>query len=119
MSSNQLISPTRNFLGWLLLLWFGRGGHLARAKSAGKGSVPDPSLPSAKEGGIEGREGILGGSPALPMERTTALCSREIHPPVRAGQSLPGPSGEVLRWAKRWWFFHDLELYFRRWSKDI
>ena len=55
--------------------------------SAGKGSVPDPSLPSAKEGGIEGREGILG--------------------------------GEVLRWAKRWWFFHDLELYFHRCSKDI
>ena len=23
----------------------------------------------------------------------------EIHPPVRAGQSLPGPGGEVLRWA--------------------
>ena len=22
----------------------------------------------------------------------------EIHPPVRAGQSLPGPGGEVLRW---------------------
>jgi hypothetical protein len=31
MSSNQLISPTRSFLGWLLLLWFGRGGHLARS----------------------------------------------------------------------------------------
>ncbi len=43
----------------------------------------------------------------------------EIHPPVRAGQSLPGPGGEVLRWAKRWWFFHDLELYFHRCSKDI
>jgi len=24
----------------------------------------------------------------------------EIHPPVRAGQSLPGPGGEVLRWAR-------------------
>ena len=64
---------------------------------AGKRSVAEPCLPSAKEGGIEGREGILGGSPALSMERTTALCSREIHPPVRAGQSLPGPGGEVLR----------------------
>ena len=38
----------------------------------------------------------------------------EIHPPVRAGQPLPGPGGEVLRWAKRGWFFHDLELYFHR-----
>ena len=27
----------------------------------------------------------------------------EIHPPVRAGQSLPGPGGEMLRWAKRRW----------------
>jgi len=54
-----------------------------------------------KEGGIEGREGILGGSPALSIERITALCSREIHPPVRAGQPLPGPGGEVLRWARR------------------
>ncbi len=43
----------------------------------------------------------------------------EIHPPVRAGQSLPGPGGEMQRWAKRRWFFHDLELYFHRWSKDI
>ena len=86
---------------------------------AGKRSVPEPCLPSAKEGGIEGREGILGGSPALSMERITALCSREIHPPVRAGQSLPGPGGEMLRWAKRRWFFHDLELYFHRCSKDI
>src|SRR4030042_6668302 len=43
----------------------------------------------------------------------------EIPPPVRAGQSLPGPGGEVLRWAKRRCFFHDLELYFHRWSKDI
>ncbi len=33
MSSNQLISPASSFLGWLLLLWFGRGGHLARARS--------------------------------------------------------------------------------------
>ena len=61
---------------------------------AGKRSVPEPCLPSAKEGGIEGREGILGGSPALFIdlfiERITALCSREIRPPVRAGQSLPG-----------------------------
>ena len=65
---------------------------------AGKRSIADSCLPSAKEGGIEGREGILGGSPALPMERTTALCSREIHPPVRAGQSLPGSGGEMLRW---------------------
>ncbi len=64
---------------------------------AGKRSVAEPCLPSAKEGGIEGREGILGGSPALSIERITALCSREIHPPVRAGQSLPGPGGEVLR----------------------
>ena len=85
----------------------------------GKRSIPEPCLPSAKEGGIEGREGILGASPALSMERTTALCSRKIHPPVRAGQSLPGPCGEMLRWAKRRWFFHGLELYFRRWSKDI
>ncbi len=52
---------------------------------AGKRSVANPCLPSAKEGGIEGREGILGGSPALSMERITALCSREIPPPVRAG----------------------------------
>jgi len=86
---------------------------------AGKRSVAEPCLPSAKEGGIEGREGILGGSSALSMERITALCSREIHPPVRAGQSLPGPGGEMLRWAKRRWFFHDLELYFHRCSKDI
>ena len=64
---------------------------------AGKRSVAEPCLPSAKEGGIEGREGILGGSPALSMERITALCSREIHPPVRAGQPLPGPGGEMLR----------------------
>ncbi|MDO8956236.1 MAG: hypothetical protein Q7W38_05245 [Deltaproteobacteria bacterium] len=49
-----------------------------------------------KEGGIEGREGILGGSPALSIERITALCSREIHPPVRAGQPLPGPGGRTL-----------------------
>ncbi|MCJ7494099.1 MAG: hypothetical protein MUP68_07640, partial [Deltaproteobacteria bacterium] len=41
------------------------------------------------------------------------------HPPVRAGQSLPGPGGEMLRWAKRRWFFHDLELYFHRCNKDI
>jgi len=61
---------------------------------AGKKSIPEPSLPSAKEGGIKGREGILGGSPALSIERTTALCSREIHPPIRAGQSLTGPGGE-------------------------
>ena len=60
---------------------------------AGKRFVPEPCLPSAKEGGIEGREGIRGGSSALSMEKTTALCSREIHPPVRAGQSLPGPGG--------------------------
>ena len=86
---------------------------------AGKRSVADPCLPSAREGGIEGNEGILGGSPALSMERITALCSREIHPPVRAGQSLRGPGGEVLRWDKKLWFFHDLELHFRRWSKDI
>ena len=39
-------------------------------------------------------------SPALFLERRTALGSREIHPPVRAGQSLPGPGGEVLRWAR-------------------
>ena len=52
---------------------------------AGKRSVAEPCLPSAKEGGIEGREGIL----ALSIERITALCSREIHPPVRAGQFLP------------------------------
>ena len=32
---------------------------------AGKRSVPEPCLPSAKEGGIEGREGILGGGPGL------------------------------------------------------
>ncbi|MBU1208237.1 MAG: hypothetical protein KKH04_15125 [Proteobacteria bacterium] len=64
---------------------------------AGKRSVPEPCLTSAKEGGIEGKEGILGGSPALSIERITALCSREIHPPVRAGQSLPGPGGKVLR----------------------
>ena len=70
---------------------------------AGKRSVANPCLPSAKEGGIEGREGILGGSPALSIERITALCSREIHPPVRAGQSLPGPGGEVLRWVKKGW----------------
>jgi len=82
---------------------------------AGKRSVPEPCLPSAKEGGIEGREGIF----ALPIERITALCSREIYPPVRAGQPLPGPGGEVLRWAKRWWFLHDLELYFHRCSKNI
>jgi hypothetical protein len=63
---------------------------------AGKRSVAKPCLPSAKEGGIEGREGIL----ALSMERITALCSREIHPPVRAGQPLPGPGGEVLRWTR-------------------
>ena len=68
---------------------------------AGKRSVANPCLPSAKEGGIEGREGILGGSPALSMERIAALCSREIHPPVRAGQSLPGPGGEMLRWARK------------------
>ncbi|MCJ7496044.1 MAG: hypothetical protein MUP68_17705 [Deltaproteobacteria bacterium] len=43
----------------------------------------------------------------------------EIHPPVRAGQPLPGPGGEVLRRAKRWWFFHDLELYFHRCSKNM
>ena len=67
---------------------------------AGKRSVAEPCLPSAKEGGIEGREGILGGSPALSIERITALCSREIHPPVRAGQPLPGPGGEVLRGGK-------------------
>jgi hypothetical protein len=36
---------------------------------------------------------------------------------ILGGLSRPG--GEVLRWAKRRWFFHDLELYFRRWSKDI
>ena len=36
----------------------------------------------------------IGGSPALSIERITALCSREIHPPVRAGQPLPGPGGE-------------------------
>ena len=60
---------------------------------AGKRSVPEPCLPSAKEGGIEGREGIF----ALPIERITALCSREIYPPVRAGQPLPGPGGEMLR----------------------
>ena len=60
---------------------------------AGKRSVAAPCLPSAKEGGIEGNEGILGGSPALSIERITALCSREIHPPVRAGQSLPDPAG--------------------------
>ena len=41
-------------------------------------------LPQRK-GGTEGRQGILGGSPALSHERTTALCSREIPPPVRAG----------------------------------
>ncbi|MDO8956551.1 MAG: hypothetical protein Q7W38_06860 [Deltaproteobacteria bacterium] len=58
---------------------------------AGKRSVAEPCLPSAKEGGIEGREGILGGSSALFIERITALCSRGIHPPVRAGQPLPGP----------------------------
>ena len=29
---------------------------------AGKRSVANPCLPSVKEGGIEGREGILGGS---------------------------------------------------------
>ena len=86
---------------------------------AGKRSVADPCFPSAKEGGIEENEGILGGSPALFMERITALCSREIHPPVRAGQSLPGPGGEMLRWAKRRWFFHDWELYFHFCSKDI
>jgi len=51
---------------------------------AGKRSVPDPCLPSGKEGGIEGGEGILGGSPAPSIERTIALCSREINPPVRA-----------------------------------
>jgi hypothetical protein len=27
----------------------------------------------------------------------------EIHPPVRAGQSLPGPGGEMLRWVKKGW----------------
>ncbi|MDH4266266.1 MAG: hypothetical protein OEW45_11555 [Deltaproteobacteria bacterium] len=43
----------------------------------------------------------------------------EIHPPVRAGKSLPGPGGEMLCWAKRRWFFHDLELYFYRCNKDI
>ena len=86
---------------------------------AGKRSVPEPCLPSAKEGGIEGREGIRGGSSALSIERITALCSREIHPPVRAGQPLPRPGGEVLRWAKRRWFFHALELYFRRCGKAI
>ncbi|MBU1208915.1 MAG: hypothetical protein KKH04_18650 [Proteobacteria bacterium] len=68
---------------------------------AGQRSIPEPCWPSAKEGGIGGKEGILGGSPALSMERITALCSREIHPPVRAVQSLPGPGGEVLRWAKK------------------
>jgi len=86
---------------------------------AGQRLIPEPCWPSAKEGGIEGNEGILGGSPALSMERITALCSREIHSPVRAGKSLPEPGGEMLRWATRRWFFHDLGLYFHRCSKDI
>ncbi|MDI6753415.1 MAG: hypothetical protein QME78_03365 [Thermodesulfobacteriota bacterium] len=40
-------------------------------------------LPQRK-GGIEGRQGIMGGSPALIHDRNTALCSREIPPPGRA-----------------------------------
>jgi len=40
---------------------------------AGKISVPEPCLPSAKEGGIKGREGIFGGSPALAIERIPLL----------------------------------------------
>jgi len=61
---------------------------------AGKRSVPDPGLLSGKEGGIEGREGIFGGSPALFLERRTALGSREIHPPVSGPGSLyPDPAG--------------------------
>jgi len=35
-------------------------------------------------------------SPALFLERRNALGSREIHPPVRAGQSLPGPGDCVV-----------------------
>jgi len=85
---------------------------------AGKRSVANPCFPSAKEGGIEGREGILGGSPALSMERITALCSREIHPPVRAGQSLPGPGGEGLRWANKAVVLPYPELYFHGCSKE-
>jgi len=41
-------------------------------------------LPQRK-GGIEERQGIMGGSPALIHESNTALCSREIPPAVRAG----------------------------------
>ncbi|MBM4330575.1 MAG: hypothetical protein FJ117_04990 [Deltaproteobacteria bacterium] len=40
-------------------------------------------LPQRK-GGIEGSQGIMGGSPALFHERNTALRSREIPPSVRA-----------------------------------
>jgi hypothetical protein len=58
---------------------------MKKGAAAGKRFVPDPCLPFAKEGGIEGREGIPGGSSALLIERIPALCSREIHPPVRAG----------------------------------
>ncbi len=44
----------------------------------------------------------------------------EISPP-RPGRAVlfPDPGGEMLRWAKRRWSFHDLELYFHQCAAKI
>ena len=39
---------------------------------------------------------------------------------TRRGDAAPcTPCGAGLRWAKRRWFFHELEVYFHRCGKDI
>ena len=72
---------------------------------AGKRSIPEPCLPSAKEGGSEGREGILGGSPALSMERIPLLagpCAPERFTlPSGPGSLFPDPVGRAPRLNRR------------------
>jgi hypothetical protein len=65
---------------------------LKKGAPAGKRSVPDPCLFSAKEGRIERRKSIFDGSPALSHERTAALDSRGIHSPVRARRLYLDPA---------------------------
>ena len=73
----------------------GRG--MKEGAPAGKRLDYARSFLPQRKGGIEGRQGILGGSPALTHERIPLLagpCAPESFPLPSGPGSLPGPGGE-------------------------
>ena len=68
------------------------GGGISREHRREKDRTIAHAFLPQRKGGIEGRQGIMEGSPALTHERNTALCSREIPPPVRAWEGSSSAS---------------------------